>query len=88
MIGRNNLRLGALAALLFATGAQAQDLFPRYQPREQTPSERLENFRPPPPPPRRETPVDSLVRTYENAPVRPAFDPVSKQPVLQYNKKF
>lgn len=40
-----------MASLLVASGAHAQDkkidLYPKYQPREQTPSERLQNFKTP-----------------------------------------
>lgn len=88
MTDRTALCLAAAVIGFWTVSAQALDLFPRYQPREQTPSERLNNFRPPQPPPKQETPLDRAVRTYDNAPVRPAYDPVSKQPVIQYNKKF
>ena len=78
----------AIAALISSTGAYAIDLKPHYVPRQQTDNERLQNFQPPPPPPKSDTILDKAARTYENAPVRPSFDPVNKVPTIEYNKRF
>lgn len=75
-------------ALIFSTGAYAIDLNPHYVPRQQTDSERLQNFQPPPPPPKSDTILDKAARAYDNAPVRPSYDPVMKAPTIEYNKKF
>jgi hypothetical protein len=76
------------AALIVTTGAYAIDLNPHYVPRPQTDSERLQNFQPPPPPPKSDTILDKAARAYDNAPVRPSYDPVMKAPTIEYNKKF
>jgi hypothetical protein len=76
------------AALIFTTGAYAIDLKPHYVPRQQTDSERLQNFQPPPPPPKSDTVLDKAARAYDNAPVRPSYDPVHGVPTVQYNKRF
>lgn len=78
----------ALAAQILTTTAYAIDLNPHYVPRPQTDSERLQNFQPPPPPPKSDTILDKAARAYDNAPVRPSFDPVHKVPTIEYNKKF
>jgi hypothetical protein len=76
------------AALIFSTGAYAIDLSPHYVPHQQTDSERLQTFQPPPPPPKTDTILDKAARAYENAPVRPSFDPANKVPTIEYNKRF
>jgi hypothetical protein len=86
--------LGAIATVSIGMSGQAAaqgDLkryVPQYTPHEQTPSERLQNFRPPPPPPKQDTFLDKAARTYENAPVRPSFNPSTKAPEIQVQKKF
>jgi hypothetical protein len=80
----------AFVALTLGLGsaAHAYDLAPRYTPRPQTDSERLNTFRPPPPAPRQDTIIDRAARAYENAPVRPSYDPKTNTPIIQYNKRF
>lgn len=43
--------VGLMMSPLLLSQASAQNLAPSYQPRQQTDSERLQNFRAPPPPP-------------------------------------
>ena len=76
------------AALIITPTAYAIDLNPHYVPQPQTDNERLQNFQPPPPPPKSDTILDKAARAYDNAPVRPSFDPVNKVPTIQFNKRF
>ncbi|WP_114948533.1 hypothetical protein [Microvirga calopogonii] len=86
------VQLGAVAVMAVASAysfqAAAIDLNPKYEPRPQTDSERLQNFRPPPPAPRQDTVLDRAARAYDNAPVRPTVDPNTRTPMIQYNKKW
>jgi len=84
--------IGIGVVVMLSGGAEAQSdirkFVPQYQIRPQTDSERLQNFRPPPPAPRRDTVIDRAARAYQNAPVRPSYDPKHRAPIIQYQRKF
>ena len=82
------LAMGSAIVMAMVSASHAYDLSPRYVPRPQTDSERLQNFKPPPPPPKQDTFFDKAARTYDNAPVRPGFNSTFKTPTIEYNKKW
>ncbi len=96
---RMMLLLGSFAiATSFATVSRAQDddggsnnnvdLSVPYTPHEQTDEERLQNFQPPPPAPPQVTPLDRAANMYQNAPVRPSYDPQMHAPIIQYQHQY
>ena len=81
----------ASAYMVIACGspARAVDLKDlRYVPPPQTDSQRLQDFKPPPPPPKQDTLLDKAARAYDRAPVRPSYDPNTKAPIIQYQRKW
>lgn len=93
------IRLAIFAAALIAgtplvTGAHAQEdddnanLSVPYTPHQETDEERLQNFQVPPPPPPQPSPLDRAVNTYNNLPVKPAYNSNMHAPMLQYETHY
>jgi hypothetical protein len=82
------LAIGSAVMMTMISAAHAYDLSPKYTPHPQTDSERLQNFKPPPPAPKQDTFLDKAAKTYDNAPVRPSYNPTMNAPMIEYNKKW